>query len=206
MDISSIINRGINIILKPKEVFNQIKTEQITKEQLIIYLGIFALPGLIGYIVGYGVVGISYSVYIGQASYKVPIAWAVGFGILYYITTIIGIIIFGYIVNMLAPSFKSKQNLMQAMKLVVFSATPALLAGIFNIYPPLTLLIFLAALYGLYMLYIGIPIFMETPNDQHIVYLIVSIVAYFVIIFIISWVVSSIMWAGLGGYPGTVWF
>ena len=203
MDISSIINRGINVILKPKEVFNQIKTEQITKEQLIIYLGIFALPGLIGYIIGYGVVGISYSVYLAHHSYKVPVAWAVGFGILYYIMTIIGIIIFGYIVNMLAPNFKSKQNLMQAMKLVVFSATPALLAGIFNIYPPIALLIFLASLYGLYLLYIGIPIFMETPNDQHIVYLVVSIIAYFVIIFIISWVVSAIMWAGLGGYPGT---
>jgi len=204
MDISKIINRGINVILKPKQIFNEIKTEQTTLQNLIIYLAVFALPGLIGYIIGYGVVGITYSYRFAYLSYKVGIGHAVGFGIFYYIMTIIGVIAFGYVVNFLAPNFKSKQNLIQAMKLVVFTATPALLAGIFNIFPPLGLLVILGAIYSLYLLYIGIPVLMETPNDQHIIYLIISIVVYIVIVFIISWITSSLMWAALGGYPGSV--
>ena len=199
MDISQIISRGINVLLSPRKVFNEVKSEQINMQQIVIYLGIMALPGLIGYIIGYGVVGVPLVFF----TYKFSMGYAIGFGVFYYIMSIVGIIVFGYVINFLAPNFKSKQNLMQSMKLVAFSATPALVAGFFNIYPPLALLIFLAALYGLYMLYIGIPIFMETPKDQQIIYLIISIVAYVVIIFVLNWIVSSIMWASVGGYPIT---
>jgi len=201
MDIGSLIRNGINVLTGPKQAFQRLKMEQVTMQTIITYVAIFALPGLIGYIVGYGVVGVSYS-YLGwtYAVYKVPIANAVGFGIFYYIMWIILVIVFGYIINMLAPSFKSRQDLMQSLKLAAFASTPSLLAGIFNIYPPIALLTLLFALYGLYLLYLGIPVFMETPKDQHIVYLIICIVVLIVFTFIISWVISSVMWSSVGGY------
>ena len=100
--------------------------------------------------------------------------------------------------------FKSKQNLMQSLKLAAFASTPSLVAGIFNIYPPIALITILFALYGLYLLYIGIPVFMETPKDQHIVYLIVCIIVLIVFTFIISWIATSIMWSTVGGWGSWV--
>ncbi len=67
------------------------------------------------------------------------------------------------------------QDQTQAMKLVAYASTLGLLAGILYIIPPLAILVFLASLYGLYILYLGIPVFMETPEDKRLIYLIVSI-------------------------------
>ena len=53
MDIMKIVNQAINVVLKPKETLKKLKDEKITKESLLIYLGIVALPTLIGIIVGY---------------------------------------------------------------------------------------------------------------------------------------------------------
>jgi hypothetical protein len=198
-----VINQGINILINPKEAFSKLKNENFTKQDLIIYLAILSLPILIGIIVGYAVVGFGGSIYGVGWSYKFPIGHAITAGVVHYILMIIGIIGFGYVFNMFAPTFKSKQNLMQALKLTTFAATPVLLAGIFYIYPPISLLVLVFALYSLYLLYIGIPMFMETPEDNRIPYLIISIIIFIVIIFIISYIVGSIMWAAVGGYPTT---
>lgn len=201
MDIMKIVNQAKDIILKPKVALKQLKDEKITKQDLLIYLGIMAIPGLIGIIVGYGIVGLSFGWGFSSWSYRLPIGWAVAWGIAQYILTIIGVIVFGYVFNMLAPSFSSKQNLMQSMKLVAYAITPVLLAGIFNIYPPIGLITFLALIYSLYILYIGLPIYMGTPEDKRIIYIIVSIVVYAIIMSAISFVVSSIMWGAIGYNP-----
>ena len=80
MDIMKIVNQAINVVLKPKETLKKLKDEKITKESLLIYLGIVALPTLIGIIVGYGVVGFSFGWGIYSISYRLPIGWSVAWG------------------------------------------------------------------------------------------------------------------------------
>ena len=152
MNIGKIISLGINILLKPKETLSKLKTESVTREALIIYLAIIGLPILIGVIIGYGVVGIGYGYAFGSFSFKFPIGWAVAYGIIQYIAMIISIIIFGYVFNMFAPTFKSQQSQIQALKLTTYAATPMLLAGIFYVYPPIALLMFVFGIYSLYLL------------------------------------------------------
>lgn len=197
MDINAIVDRAKNVVLKPKETLEAAKAEQPSMQDLIIYVAIVAVPTLIGIIIGYGVVGIGGF----WGHFRVPIHLALGWGILQYVLSIIGVFVFGYIVSLLAPSFSSKQDQTQAMKLVAYASTPGLLAGILYIIPPLAILVFLASLYGLYILYLGIPVFMETPEDKRLIYLIVSIVVYIIIMAIIGWITSAIMW-GMIGYPG----
>jgi hypothetical protein len=151
MDINAIIDRAKNVVLKPKETLEAAKAEQPSMQDLIIYVGIVAVPTLIGIIIGYGVVGIGGF----WGHFRVPIHLALGWGI----------------------------------------------AGILYIIPPLAILVFLASLYGLYILYLGIPVFMETPEDKRLIYVIVSIVVYIIIMGIIGWITSAIMW-GMIGYPG----
>ncbi len=119
-----------------------------------------------------------------------------------YVLSIIGVIIFGYIMNMLAPSFSSKQDEIQAIKLVAYAATPGLLAGILYILPSISFLVLLAALYGLYILYLGLPVFMETPEDKRIIYLVVAIVVYIIIMVVVGAITSTVMWRIIGPYPG----
>ncbi|KYK32189.1 MAG: hypothetical protein AYK22_07540 [Thermoplasmatales archaeon SG8-52-3] len=192
MDIMKIINQAISVILKPKEALEKAKKEKFETMDMILYLGIIGIPILIGFILGYGAIGYS-TTFIGPA---------IGAGIVYYILAIIGIIVFGFILNAFAQTFKSKENKTQAMKLVAYSSTPWLLAGIFLIYPPISILTLLAGLYGLYILYIGIPILMETPKDQQIPYIIVAIVAYIIIMFVVGIIANQIWWSMYWGPIG----
>ena len=199
MDINAIIDRAKNVVLSPQATLEAAKAEQPSMQDLITYVAIVAVPTLIGIIIGYGVVGIG-----GAFAYhfRVPIQWAVTWGIMQYVLSIIGVIVFGYVVNMLAPSFSSRQDQIQATKLVAYAATPGLLAGILNIFPPLSILAFVAGLYGLYILYLGIPVLMETPEDKRVIYLIVAIIAYIVIMAVVGWITSAVMWGMIGPYPG----
>ena len=195
MDINAIVDRAKNVVLKPKETLEAAKAEQPSMQDLIMYVAIVAVPTLIGIIIGYGVVGVGAFL----VHFRVPMHWAVTWGIMQYVLSIIGVIVFGYVVNMLAPSFSSKQDQIQATKLVAYASTPGLLAGILYIIPSISFLVLLAGLYGLYILYLGIPVFMETPEDKRIIYLIVAIVVYIIIMVVVGAITSAVMWGIVGG-------
>jgi hypothetical protein len=184
MDIMKTINQAISVLLNPKQALQNVKNEKMEMMDIILYLAIVAIPTLLGFILGYGVIGYG-GFYLGAS---------VGAAILYYIIAIIGIIVFGFILNAFAPTFKSKQNQMQALKLVSYAATPWLLAGIFYLHPSIWFLATIAGLYGLYILYIGIPILMETPKDQQIPFLIVAIVIYIIIMAVVWQIAWNIWW------------
>lgn len=194
MDIMKIINQAKEIILNPKEALKKYKDTKVTQQDLIIYLAIVAFPMLIGIFLGYAVVGYGY--------YGSLIGPALGRAIVQYILSIIGVIVFGMVLNMLAPSFGLKENKMQAMKLVAYAATPWLLAGIFWIFPVIGIISLLAGLYGLYILYIGLPIYMDTPKDKQFPYFIIGIIVYIIIMAIIWWIADAIWWSMAGVGPG----
>ena len=121
----------------------------------------------------------------------------VGFGralfsaIFLYLMTIVSVYVLGIIINALAPTFSSKQNQENAMKIAVFSMTPAWIAGVFHLIPLLGWLAFLGSLYGIYLFYLGFTSsLMETPPDKVIGYVVVSIVVAFIL--------TSIVWGVLG--------
>ena len=196
IDISGIFDRVKNVLVKPKETFQEIKSERSTMQDLIVYLAIIGIPTLIGVIIGWGVVGYNLGYVFGGfgSGYRVtlPIGWAIGKGITQYVGLIVGMVILGFIINALAPTFKSKQDQMQAMKIAAYMATPALIAGILYIWVPLAILVLLASLYGLYLLYVSLPIMMGTPQDQQMTYFIVTLVLYIVIIGVVDYGVGGV--------------
>lgn len=196
MDIGKMINQAIEILTKPKEALQKLKKEEMTTQDIIIYLAIVGIPTFIGVFIGYGFVGYGFSA--GGL-----VGWGFALAIIQYILSIIGIIVFAFIFNALAPNFKSKQDKMQSMKLIAAAATPWLIAGIFTIYPGASLISFLGGLYGLYILYLGLPIMMETPEEQRIVYLIFGFVIYAIVMAVIWWITgmiwSSLIWNAVWG-------
>jgi hypothetical protein len=183
MDIMKTINQAISVLTNPRQALQNVKNEKMEMMDIIMYLAIVGVPTLIGFIIGYGVIG--WGGFLGPS---------IGAAILYYILAIVGIIVFGYILNAFAPTFKSKQNLMQALKLVSYAATPWLIAGILYFHPSIWFLATLAGLYGIYILYIGIPILMETPKDQQIPFLIVAIVIYIIIMGVVWQIAWNVYW------------
>jgi len=189
-----IVHQAKNLIINPKGTMFKLKDEQFTMKDIIIYLAIVAAPTFLGMLIGYGFF------WWGGAGQLLGYAFAMA--VITYILSIVGVIVFGFLLNALAGNFKSKQNKMQALKLVSYAATPWLLLGIVNIYPVIGLIALLGGIYGLYILYLGIPIFMETPKEQEMPYFIVSLIVFIVVMGLVWWL-SSFIWTRL--VWGSVW-
>ncbi|MDP3103585.1 MAG: Yip1 family protein [Candidatus Methanoperedens sp.] len=184
------IDRAVRIVQNPQAELKKVKSEQISKDYLTKqYIAILAIIPAVAYIIGNGFVGINLGI---LGSFKLPIETAVVGGVLTYILSIVGFYVTGLVINALAPNFTSKQNENQAMKLAAYAYTPALLGGVFNIIPMLFIIGLLFSLYGLYILYLGLPLLMETPQDKALTYTIVTIIAVIVITFVIGAITSTI--------------
>ena len=187
----NLVARVQAILLKPKEEWVKIKGESTPISQLFTsYAVLLAAIPAIAQFIGYGLIGtrvLTFGVIrmgIGQALFR---------AILYYVTALLSAYIFGMVINALAPSFGSKPSAENAMKLAVYSMTPAWIGGIFYIIPALSVLAVIASLYGLYVMYLGFATpMMETPKEKVMGYAIVSWIVIIVIMVVISVVLGLI--------------
>ncbi len=194
MDLKS---RVQGILLRPKEEWEKIKPESYSISQLFTsYVMILAAIPALGQFIGLGLIG-----------YRVPFVglYRFGFGtallraILFYGLTLVSVYVLGTIINALANTFASRPDQLNAMKLAVFSLTPGWVAGILHIIPALSLLASLAAIYGIYLMYLGLNAgLMETPSDKIATYLVAIIVVTVVIMVVISLLLSTIFAVGVG--------
>jgi hypothetical protein len=150
-----------------------------------LYTG-YVLPlaaiGPIAQIIGYSVFGISVP-FLG--TYRVPIGSAITNAILTYVLALIATYLLGLIIDGLAPTFGAQRSPIQALKVAVYSSTPAWLAGVFALVPGLRPLQILG-LYSLYLLYLGLPMLMKAPRDKAPGYTVVVVLASIVLFMVIG--------------------
>jgi len=73
------------------------------------------------------------------------------------------------VIDLLAARFGGQRNFANAVKLSVYSHTPLWLAGIFLLIPGLNFLLILG-IYGLYLLWTGLPLLMQVPDEKALPY------------------------------------
>ncbi len=186
-----LIPRVQGILFKPKEEWEKIKKQTLSISDLFTKYALIlvAIPAVAQFI-GRGIIG--YSVpFVGWV--RSGIGRALLHSILFYVLTVGAVYLLGIIINALAPSFDSKPNQDKAMNLAVFSMTPAWIAGILYIIPQLSILVFLASLYGIYIFYLGFSsTIMETPKEKVVGYFVVTIIVSIVLYVIIGLVLGAI--------------
>jgi hypothetical protein len=91
------------------------------------------------------------------------------------------VFVISLIVDALAPTFGGQKNSSQALKVAVYSFTPAWLAGALQILPVLGVLGILAGLYGIYLLYLGLPKLMKCAQDKAVGYTVVVVLCAIVL-------------------------
>jgi hypothetical protein len=180
----SIVERAKNICLTPKTEWPIIAAEASSTSALITeYVAPLAAIGAVAGLIGGSLVGVSLP-FVG--TYRVPIAAGLGLAIFTFVMAIVGIFVLSFIINALAPTFKGEQNSAQALKVAVYSYTPAWVAGVLQILPTLGIIAALAALYGLYLLYLGLPRLMKCPEDKAAGYTIVVLISAVVLFIIVG--------------------
>ena len=182
--------RAKGIIIKPKATWETIKGETSTVKDLFTsYAAVLALIPAVANFIGLSFIGTSLSSF----HYRVPVISGLVYSVLQYVLTLVGMYVVAFIIDALAPNFNSKKDMPAAVKVAVFSWTPALIAGVLGIIPALSPLILLASLYSLYLLYIGLPILMETPKDKAVPYFAVVIVASIVVMVVVSYCAALVI-------------
>jgi len=174
----NLVERAKNIILKPSETWAEIKAEQISISDLYkSYAMILAAIPAIAQFIGSSIIGYSFM----GTHLRIGFSSALGSAIVSYVLSLVGIYVVALIADALAPSFGSQKDITNAFKAVVYSMTPAWVAGVLYIVPNLSVLVLIAALYGIYLFYLGLPLMMDTPKEKALGYVIVVVVVTFVI-------------------------
>jgi hypothetical protein len=183
----SLIDRAKNIIIQPKLEWPVIDGEPTTiadiyRNYVVILAAIPAICSAIGLFL------------MGNGFFHFPAGFIIGQTILSYVLTLVGVYLFALVLEALAPNFGGTKDRVKAFKLAAYSWTAAWVAGVALIIPLLGILVFVAALYGFYILYLGVPVLMKVPHDKSVVYTIVAVVVMIIIYFVISVIVRQIMW------------
>lgn len=187
----SLIERVKNIVLTPKTEWPAIGREPGDVAYLFTgYVAILAaIPAVCGFI-GSSLVGFTIP---SLGTVRMPVASGLLSAIVGYLLTFVIVYVVALIVEALAPTFGGRKDFASALKVTVYSYTPAWLCGIFLLIPGLRFLGILG-LYGLYLLYLGLPPLMKSPPEKSLFYS-VAIVICAIVIAIIIGVVQSALFA-----------
>jgi hypothetical protein len=192
--VPSLVDRARNICLTPATEWPVVAAEPASPATLISgYAVPLAAIGPIAGFIGGSIVGRAMP-FVG--SYRVPFFSGLVVAIFTFGMAIVGVFVLSLIINALAPTFAGEQNSTQALKVAVYSYTPAWIAGVLNIVPLLGILAIFAAFYGLYLLYLGLPRLMKCPDDKAMPYTAVVVVCAIVLSLVFGAITAA--FAGLG--------
>ena len=191
-----LVDRAKSIILQPKQEWELIHREEYTVKELYTqYVMILAaIPALAGFI-GFSLIGLGG--FLSQ--YRIPIPSGIAHMVIGYLFSLGAVYVLALVIDGFAPTFGASKNFLQALKLAVFSSTAIWLAGIFSILPALMILSLLG-LYSLWLLYLGLPVMMEVPEDKAIPYFVVIVVVSIVLHVIIRAVTALAIPGPLRGF------
>jgi len=199
MEFNKLIARVKAILMTPKTEWPVIATEETTsgalyKNYIIWLTGISALASFISW----SLIGRSTW---GLGTLRMSFAAGLARAIVNWVLTLVFTWLFAWLVDALAPSFGGQKNRTQALKAVAYSFTAGWVASIAVILPVLGGLIALAGLiYGIYLLYLGLPQTMKCPPEKSAGYTAVTVI----IAIVAGWVLFAVVWnvAARTGFMG----
>jgi hypothetical protein len=178
--------RVVGILTSPRHEWSVVAGEPDDVASLYRnYIAILAAIPAFSVLAGLALVG-------GRFLGVVAITTAITAALVNYVMALAAPIIAAVVIQKLAPSFHAHGGTAHALKLVAYSSTPVWLAGICYISVVLAPLVLLAALWAIYLYYVGLPVVLKTPHDQVIPFMLVSALTVIVANVVLRAFVSAI--------------
>ena len=180
IDFAAIFARVQRLILSPAAEWEVIAGEPADMQKIYMsYVGPLVVASALAAAVG-----------------QILFGFGIGFGLRQLLMSIvlglIGVYVFAFVVNVLAPQFGGTANMGQAFKVAAYFPTAAWVGGLFAAIPAISFISILGALYSLYLLYVGLPKLMRPSDDKALVYL-GSVVGAVIVIYLAAYLMSSSM-------------
>jgi Yip1-like protein len=195
----ALMDRAKNIVLQPKTEWPVIDAEQTSVAALYTgYIIPLAAIGPVARFIGWSFIGMRIPF---AGSIRVPILAGLRIAVVEYIGWLVGAYVLALVIDALAPTFGGTKNQIQALKVTTYSMTAAWLALAFDLIPALAFLKILG-LYSLFLLFLGLPILMKSPEDKAMGYTVVVIIVAIVLAVVINYFTTLFYWTpGPMGMP-----
>ncbi|MGB4703846.1 MAG: Yip1 family protein [Candidatus Saccharicenans sp.] len=186
-----LVARVKGLVLKPKEEWEKIKPEPATVPDIFkSYLMIMAAIPAAAQFLGYWLIGIPLPV---RGWVRIGFGTSLTRAVVSYILSLAAVFILALIINALAPTFSSRPDQIQALKLAAYSLAPYYVAGVFYLVPVLSILAVLAGLYSLYVFYLGFKAgLMETPPEKVMGYFVITLIVGIILMLVVSVIVTAV--------------
>jgi energy-converting hydrogenase Eha subunit A len=162
--LPGLLARIRGILLSPRTEWPLIERESTSIAQL--YSG-YAVPlaafAAVVSLLRMSVIGISMPF---GGTVRTPLASASVYAAMTFVAGLVGLLLIALVINTLAPTFSGQRNLRQALKTAAYACTPAWIGTALAFLPLASLLQLLAALYGIYVLYLGLPVLMRSRPER----------------------------------------
>ncbi len=200
----SLVTRASNIIMRPNAEWPVIAAEPATPVSVFTgYVVPLAAIGPIASCIGFSVVGVGIP-FVG--TYRVGLIAGLTNAVISYVFALLGVFLLAAIVNVLAPFFGAPKSWLGSLKVTAYSLTPSFLAGILLIFPPLGILGIVASLYGIFLIFIGLPVLMGASREKAPIY-VVSVIGCGIVLGVIFGAVNAAVrvgsYAATGEFGGT---
>lgn len=152
--------RARDILIRPQSEWRRIAGED-AGSLIGAYVAPFAFLG--------GVVGFAASVlYAGNFTLNAALAWRAVSALLYILFAVLGVMLAGWLIGVLAPRFGAEPNDDRAKQLAVYSATPVLISALGAVAPPIAGgVIAVGAIYAFVLLALGMQPLMPLRDPEN---------------------------------------
>ena len=183
MDLTKLLDRAKNLVLTPAAEWQRIDGESANPADIYPnYVIPFSIVGPVAHFLGA-------LLFMGR---HISLGWALSQMVLHFVLSVFGVFLLSQIITLLAPSFGATRNPGQSLKVAAYAFTPAWVAGVLNLLPPLGLLALLASLYSLYVLYLGLPKLMKAPPERGLAYTVTVVICAIVVMAVLSRLVFAL--------------
>ena len=184
-----LIQRVRDILLRPRETWPVIATEPADAASLYRHhVAILAAVPAIATFIGLTIIGVN--------GIRLPIGVGLLQLVIGYALALITVYVLALIADALAPTFGGTRGRIPALKLIAYASTAGFVGGIFNLFPMLSILGLLAAVYSMFLIYTGLPVLMRCPAEKAAAYAAVLVVCGLVATVILAGITAMIVPAG----------
>ncbi|MDX2368283.1 MAG: Yip1 family protein [Colwellia sp.] len=188
-----ILNHIWGLYAHPKDEWQTIEKRHESLTYSLMHILVVALiPAICSYYAAAHIgwtIGVGDPIRISQSSAQVM-------AIAMYFALVLGVFALAYLIQWMAKTFDAKPSFIQSLELAAYTATPMLMVGITTLFPVLwfVALAGLAAVsYSVYLLYSGVPIMMNIPEEKGFIYS-SSVVTCGLVLLVSIMAFSAMMW------------
>ncbi|MFC3606202.1 Yip1 family protein [Stutzerimonas tarimensis] len=195
------INHIWGLMAHPDREWQQIRGEEETISHMYLthVLILAAVPAVSAYI---GTTQVGWAHTAGGAAVKLTEASALPLTVLSYLTMLVGVAIMGLFIHWMSKTYDARPTLTQCVVFAAYTATPLFIGGLAALYPSIWLGMAVgtaAVCYTAYLLYVGLPTFMNIPKEEGFVFA-SSVLAVGLVVLVAIMAVTVILW-GIGIGP-----